>query len=284
MKIMKRLASFGILSMFLLAGVTGVKAQAQQKGNRAQSKGIEFTDEQKAEMKEIRLEYAKATIDLKNELNELRARKRTLLSDEKPNQKEIYANIDKSSAINKQLMEQKMKMRLKITSLMTEEQKLKTEKCSQLKECRRSAQGKMGKGYGKHGKSRMGKRAQFDGGKSNKQTIQKRSDRRDWLDLSDEQKEQMKELKLAHVKDTKDLRNQAEELQLKQKHLMTADTPDEKQIMTNVDLLSDIRNKLAKMKVDHQLEARNILNDEQLTLFLSRPQMGKWHRKAHRGF
>ena len=40
--------------------------------------------------------------------------------------------------------------------------------------------------------------------------------------LSDEQKEQMKELRIAHQKDTKELKNELEEIRLKQKHLMTA--------------------------------------------------------------
>jgi Spy/CpxP family protein refolding chaperone len=271
MRTAKKFIAKGILGIFLLSAVS-VSAQQQQQRARGDFKGFELTEEQKAQVKEIRLENAKATKDLKNELNELRAKKRTLMSAEKLNKTAIYSNIDKCTAINQELSKERLEMRLAMRNILTEEQRMKAGKGFKMRKGKMHAQAKKKRG---HGKGQMHTRGMQQG------KMHKRGDR-NILDLTDAQKEQMKEMRIAHRKQSQDLRNQIEELQLKKKHLMTSENPDKNALLDNINQMSKVKNQLAKMKVDHQMEKRSILNDDQLALFLSRPHMGKRHGKYHR--
>lgn len=280
MRTAKKIIAKGILGVFLLSAVT-VSAQQQQQKARGNFKGLELTEEQKAQVKEIRLENAKATKDLKNELNELRAKKRTLMSEEKLNKKEIYANIDKCSAINQELSKERLKMRLAMRNILTEEQRMRAGKGFKMRKGKMHAKAKMRRGHGKgHGGDQMQRRGKQGNGMQ-KAKMHKRGER-NFLDLTDAQKEQMKEMRITHRKQSQELRNQMEELQLKKKHLMTNDNPDKSALLANIDQMSKVKNQLAKMKVDHQMEKRSVLTNDQLALFLSRPHMGKRHGKFHR--
>ena len=90
----------------------------------------------------------------------------------------------------------------------------------------------------------------------------------------------MKSLKLEHKKATQNLREEMQELRLKQKHLLNDEKPNKKEIFSNIDRISSIQNQLAKERVVSQKEIRNILDDDQLVLFLSRPHKMNKHRQA----
>lgn len=281
-RFIKRIATLGFASLVLFSGLTSLQAQPSKRFSKDCPRAIQLSDQQKEQMKEIRLDFAKATTGVNNELNELRAHQRTLMSAQNPQKIEIYANLDKMSSLQKQLMKERLSMKLKMQSFFTEEQRLL---------CQNRPFGKQGMHSGRKGDRGQGQywnslsgddqKAGF-GANRNGKGVGRGQRNMDCvngcgngLNLSDEQKKQMDDLRLTHMNATQELRNEAEELRLKQKHLMTTASPDEKLIMENVDRLSDIQNKLAKMKVDHQMEVRKVLNVDQLTLFLSRPGMGK---------
>ena len=66
-----------------------------------------------------------------------------------------------------------------------------------------------------------------------------------------------------------------QELRLKQKHLLNDENPNKNQIFSNLDRVSAIQNQLAKDRVASQKEIRNILDEDQLVLFLSKPHKMK---------
>ena len=294
--IRRNVAIIGVASLLMSMGASGVNAQANKFAKAYCTKGITLSDQQKEQVKEAKIEFAKATKDLKNEMNELRAHKKTLMSAEKPNLKAIYFNIDKASDLKTRLKKEQLAMKLDMKSILTDKQKAMVAnrpmrnkgmrlggkgkmKNSQARMCREGGHNKAGFQIGNGQKMRNGK------GQGRKR-MQKSEQDKNWMNFSDEQQGQMKELRLAHMKESKELKFQAEELQLKQKHLMSSENIDEALVMKNIELLSGVQNKLEKMKVDHKMEVRKILTEDQLSLFLSHSGMYKGHRnvRKYRGF
>ena len=292
MKINKRSISILSLVAFLFLGMSGLQAQQEKRDFKQRGDQTSVLNEvQKEQMKEARIAFAKATIDLKNELGELHAKQRTLFSAEKPNMKEIYANADKISELKNQIKKEEIGMKLDIRSFLTEEQQMKMAKHSKhRKGVMRDKKGQMGQanraemGRAKQG-MRKGDRGEQQGKKGYgiKQKAGKQMGKdRNMLDLSDEQKVQMKEIRVAHLKETKELKNELEVIRLKQKHLMTAEKVDKNSIMDNVDRLSNIQNQLAKKQIDNKMEIREILTEDQLVLFMSHPKGKKGFAKRHK--
>ncbi|MDE5418622.1 periplasmic heavy metal sensor [Labilibaculum sp. DW002] len=292
MKINKRSISILSLVAFLFLGMSGLQAQQEKRDFKQRGDQTSVLNEvQKEQMKEARIAFAKATIDLKNELGELHAKQRTLFSAEKPNMKEIYANADKISELKNQIKKEEIGMKLDIRSFLTEEQQMKMAKHSKhRKGVMRDKKGQMGQanraemGRAKQG-MRKGDRGEQQGKKGYgiKQKAGKQMGKdRNMLDLSDEQKAQMKEIRVAHLKETKELKNELEVIRLKQKHLMTAEKVDKNSIMDNIDRLSNIQNQLAKKQIDNKMEIREILTEDQLVLFMSHPKGKKGFAKRHK--
>ncbi len=97
------------------------KNKGQQRGN---GQGM-FTEDQKTAMKELRLENAQALTDLKNELNELQVRQRSILMKEEVNLKEANKNIDKMTSIKTDIAKIQAKSKIEFQALLTPEQKVK---------------------------------------------------------------------------------------------------------------------------------------------------------------
>lgn len=109
-----------------------------------------LSEEQKAAIKEIKIQGEKEAKPLKYKLNELKARQQTLINEDKPDMKAINSNIDEMTKIKNQLAKIKAKERVEVLSKLTEEQKLLF------------SERKRGKGIGKgsrFGGDRMSRRA-----------------------------------------------------------------------------------------------------------------------------
>lgn len=250
--------------LMLFSGIS--QAQQRKRAERKQETMIQLTDAQKEELKAAKVEFAKATLDVKNELNELKAYQRTLMSAENLNEKKVFENIDKMTALKKQLMEERIDMRLATSGLLDEDQRMHREM--------RGDRSKMRTPHMNHRKGSMQKGDRKGLAERGKQRFMNA------LDLSEKQKEQMKSLKLEHKKATQNLREEMQELRLKQKHLLNDEKPNKKEIFSNIDRISSIQNQLAKERVVSQKEIRNILDEDQLVLFLSRPHKMNKHRQA----
>ena len=85
---MKKSILIGMICMFVVAGMSNLYAQQNRGKGGQQGERCQLTEEQKEKMKEVRTKYAKQTLDIQNELNELSAKQKTLVSAENPNKKE----------------------------------------------------------------------------------------------------------------------------------------------------------------------------------------------------
>lgn len=88
-------------------------------------RGTFFTEEQKESMKALRLETAKQVKPLRNELNELEARQKTLTTANNADVKAINKNIDKMSEVKAAIAKIHAKQHQEIRNMLTEEQLIK---------------------------------------------------------------------------------------------------------------------------------------------------------------
>ena len=259
-----KIATCIVIALMLLSGVS--QAQQRDRAERMQKTMIKLTDAQKEDLKAAKVEFAKATIDVKNELNELKAYQRTLMSAEKLDEKKVFENIDKMTSLQKQLMEKRIDMRLETSGLLDEDQKMHRHM--------RGDRSKMRTQHMKHRKRQVHKGERSVSAEKGKRRVVNA------LDLSEEQQKQMKAIKLGHKKATQNLREEMQELRLKQKHLLNDEEPNKNVIFLNLDRISSIQNQLAKERVLSQKEIRNILDEDQLVLFLSKPHKMKKNRRV----
>jgi len=84
-----------------------------------------FTEEQKEQMKELRLETAQKIKPLKNELGELMAHQRSLTTADNSDLKAINKNIDKMAEIKTEIAKIMAAQHQQVRSLLSEEQLVK---------------------------------------------------------------------------------------------------------------------------------------------------------------
>jgi Spy/CpxP family protein refolding chaperone len=94
----------------------------------------------------------------------------------------------------------------------------------------------------------------------------------DKLRLSDQQIEQMQNLKMQNAKDMIKPQGDLKLAKIELKELLMKSKVDEKAVLNKVDQISSIKSDIAKIRMQHLLAARNILNDEQLA---------QWRKMRH---
>jgi Spy/CpxP family protein refolding chaperone len=106
----------------------GNRGEMQFQRNRDMNPRVErmqfFTEEQQEAMKELRLETAKEIKPLRNKLNELEARQKTLTTADEADLKAINKNIEEMGEVKTEIAKIQAKQHQDIRSLLTEEQLL----------------------------------------------------------------------------------------------------------------------------------------------------------------
>lgn len=92
---------------------------------RGPANGLNLTDEQKEAFKESRLATQKLLQPLQNELGEVKARQKTLMSAQEPDMSAINANIEKMGTLKIEMAKIQAKQRLEMRAKLTDEQRLK---------------------------------------------------------------------------------------------------------------------------------------------------------------
>lgn len=83
-----------------------------------------LSQEQKDEIKKLRLEVTKETTSIRNQIAEKRARLNTLQSEDKADMKAINKTIDEIAALQAQKMKAKANCHVKVRALLNDEQKV----------------------------------------------------------------------------------------------------------------------------------------------------------------
>ena len=105
----------------------------------------------------------------------------------------------------------------------------------------------------------------------------------DKLRLSDQQIEQMQNLKMQNAKNMIKPQGDLKLAKIELKELLMKPKVDEQVVLNKVDQISSIKGDIAKIRMQHMLAARKILNDEQLAQWRKmRHGMGRGMR-GHKG-
>ena len=123
-----------LLLGFLL--LTAANAQSRQAGRGSGSyeawegKGqklawLELTEEQQEEITSLRTQHYKEITPLRNKMAELKARERTLLSEESVDIKAVEKNIDEQTDLMNSIKKKQTKHQLAVKGLLTDEQVMK---------------------------------------------------------------------------------------------------------------------------------------------------------------
>lgn len=83
-----------------------------------------LTEEQQEQIKAFRLDHAKTTLPIRNQVNELEAKLKTLTSADELNKNEVGRVIDNLSDLKAELMKQRVAHMEDVKSVLTEEQKV----------------------------------------------------------------------------------------------------------------------------------------------------------------
>jgi Spy/CpxP family protein refolding chaperone len=86
----------------------------------------------------------------------------------------------------------------------------------------------------------------------------------DELKLTDQQIEQFRSLRIQHEKEIIPLQADLKLAKLELREIMMKDKLDEKAALAKQDRISDIKARIARQKLQHTLDARKVLNDDQV--------------------
>ena len=124
----RRKIKFSVIIAILLITILSSKIYAQQNYGQRQRlycQNIpELTEDQKSAIETLRIPFLKEMNIHKNKMNELRARKQTLMNSDNADLKEINSIIDQISSAKNQMMKLSAKHKLDIRNLLTESQKV----------------------------------------------------------------------------------------------------------------------------------------------------------------
>ena len=134
--------------------VTAVNAQSHRQGGRGQGQGagdghkgmnrhasLDLTEEQQTEITTLRTAHYKAITPLKNKMIELKAKERTLLSEESVDMKAVNNTIDEQTDLTNSIRKLQVEHQLTVKSILTDEQVMKLQQRRQFA----SRDGKHGK-------------------------------------------------------------------------------------------------------------------------------------------
>jgi Spy/CpxP family protein refolding chaperone len=106
----------------LLLGIlisTAVSAQSHRHAS------LDLTEEQQTEITTLRTAHYKAITPLKNKMVELKARERTLLSEESVDMKALNKTIDEQTGLTNKMRKLQVVQQVAVKSLLTDEQVMK---------------------------------------------------------------------------------------------------------------------------------------------------------------
>jgi len=115
----------------LLFGIlisTAVNSQSHRQGGEAyghQSARLDLTEEQQTEITTLRTAHYKTITPLKNKMVELKARERTLLSEESVDIKAVNKTIDEQTDLTNKMRKLQVEQEVAVKTILTDEQVMK---------------------------------------------------------------------------------------------------------------------------------------------------------------
>ena len=277
---MKRKSVIGIsllVTVLMVGSAFSVKdLERRKEGGRAYKHSgghwmerLDLSQEQREQVKEQRLAFYKAVLDEENQVGELRAKKRTILSGDPVDKNKLYACLTELNQLQVQIQKERISHHQDIRSLLTEEQRIVFD----VHNHHGKKHGKPGKGEFHRGKEK-GMAGNREGAHLSKKSHQQKGFHHGCLFESDQfsadQKELLKASRLELMKNSLPLKNKLNELRASMKSELSLESVNMKKVEKLIDQQGEIRLALAKQKADHQLAVHSVLTKEQRMLHNNR--------------
>lgn len=110
--------------LFAVVMTMGMMAQPQNFGNKRCMNIPDITEDQKTELQALRLDQQKASLDYRNQMGEIRARQRTLMSETTIDEKAMGKLIDEKTALMNQHLKDGVAHKAAVKEILTEEQQV----------------------------------------------------------------------------------------------------------------------------------------------------------------
>ena len=297
---MKNKMTVLLVIMFTIA--SGAFAQTQPKAAR-------LTDDQKELMQEVREKYSPKIDKIQQELRVVSAEQKAALSAKSINEKTVYANIDKMSALKKDLQKEGLMMHKEMVGICPFADKKQGFGPQQKQAFRGNGQGVQKRddknGQGMHQGRTSGQGQAMTQGAGNRkmtqgkgqascpqgQMHQRNGQRGNGLNngqgqktqkfsgencvMSDEQKTQIAAIKKTHFWGIQETENELAILKAKNVSV------DDK--LASLDKVSALQTKLANQKMAERLEVMQTLTEEQRMKMVAHQGMRKYSNGTHRG-
>ncbi|TAJ13657.1 periplasmic heavy metal sensor [Marinilabiliaceae bacterium JC017] len=245
---------------------------------------MNLTDIQKEQIQQLKIDYYKQVLPFKNELNEKKARLKTLASAESVNFKSIEKVLKEESGLHEKIQKAKIRHLREVRSVLNEEQRVLFD--TRGHEMRK---GKMQDAHSMkmHGnrdrKHVQGKRMKKHQGRE--QHKHKHPMGFEDLQLTDEQQAQVKQEHLKLMKEVALLTNQVAEKRARLRTLSARDNADLQAMDKVVDEMGQFQFDIALLKAKSRQHIRSILTDDQRVLYDMRKgkKDGRWHCPKYLG-
>lgn len=119
-----RLKITGVLLLAVIM-VSGVNAQPGECQGHKHSFSLDLSEEQQEQMKALRIDHYKTMKPLKSKMAELKARERTLLSEETVDMKAVHEVIDDQTELMNKIRKLEVDHKLTTREILTDEQLMK---------------------------------------------------------------------------------------------------------------------------------------------------------------
>lgn len=245
---------------------------------------MNLTDLQKEQIKQLKIDYYKQVLPLKNELNEKKARLKTLASAEAVNFKAIEKVLKEESGLLVKMQKAKIRHLREVRLVLDEEQRILFDT--------RGHEMRKGKVHGEHSMEMHGNRDRMHVQVKMMKKQQGREPHKhqhamgfEDLQLTDEQHEQVKQEHLKMMKEVSLLANQVAEKRARLKTLSARDNADLRAMDKVVDEMGQFQLDISLLKAKSNQHIRSILTDDQRVLYDMRKgkKDGRWHRPKHLG-
>jgi Spy/CpxP family protein refolding chaperone len=97
----------------------------RQYGRMNHADWLDLSEDQQAKITALRTEHSKTMTPLKNKMAELKARERTLLSEENIDMKEVNSTIDEQTDLMNKIRKLQVEQQVAMKSILTDEQAMK---------------------------------------------------------------------------------------------------------------------------------------------------------------
>ncbi|MCU4177380.1 hypothetical protein [Carboxylicivirga sp. N1Y90] len=256
------------------------KKMSYQKTSAQSSCLSDLSAEQQEQMEALRIKHLKTNQSNLNMLNELQARKVTLQSADEVDRKELNKCIENISGIKVDMQKRRIRHMQEVKMVLDDAQLLAFENKHRMNNGKGrgnrnfcDGQGSSSKGYAKgHGRRGNGQGRSGHRGNGQGKGYEKAG-------FTDDQITIMQTSRLELMKKEQPLLNELNELRAALKTQTSGRDIDYKKVDKLIDEQADLQLKMAMLKMDHQLEIRQQLSDEQRLMWDMRRIKGKGHRR-----